>query len=99
MSYENPKSQPPFSKLTLRNCKFRFKCAQTWEALEKTDVATTRKCNVCHEYVYFVESDKRLLEAIKLNQCVAIAKEPLEIFVGSLRPLDEYNRIKVKKDK
>jgi hypothetical protein len=49
-----------------------------------------------NDYFYFVETDKRLAEAIKLNQCVAIAKEPLKIYVGSVRPLDEYNRIKVK---
>jgi hypothetical protein len=95
----NPKKVMPYSKLTLRNCKFKFKCTQTWEGLQKTDVATTRKCNVCNEYVYFVETDKRLVEAVKYDQCVAIAKEPLKIYVGSVRPLDEYNRIKVKKDK
>jgi len=99
MSYESPKKQVPDSKLTLRNCTFRFKCTQTWENLERTDIGTTRRCNVCSEYVYFVETDKRLAEAIKLNQCVALAKEPLKIYVGSVRPPDEYNRIKVKKDK
>jgi len=96
LSYQTPKKQAPDSKLTLRNCTFKFKCTQTWERLEKTDVAITRKCNVCNDYVYFVETDKRLAEAIKLNQCVAIAKESLKIYVGSVRPLDEYNRIKVK---
>jgi hypothetical protein len=97
LSYQTPKKQPPDSKLTLRNCTFKFKCTQTWERLEKTDVAITRKCNFCNDYVYFVETDKRLAEAIKLNQCVAIAKESLKIYVGSVRPLDEYNRIKLKK--
>jgi hypothetical protein len=96
LSYERPKKQLPDSKLTLRNCTFRFKCTQTWEGLERTDIGTTRRCNICSEYVYFVETDKRLAEAIKLNQCVAIAKEPLKIYVGSLRPLEEYNRIKKK---
>ena len=99
LSYETPKKQPSDSKLTLRNCTFRFKCTQTWEGLERTDIGTTRRCNVCSEYVYFVETDKRLAEAIKLNQCVAIAKEPLKIYVGSLRPLEEYTRIKVNKNK
>ena len=99
LSYETPKKQPPDSKLTLRNCTFKFKCTQTWERLERTDIGTTRRCNICSEYVYFVETDNRLAEAIKLNQCVAIAKEPLKIYVGSLRPLEEYNRIKVKKNK
>jgi hypothetical protein len=98
LSYEMPNKQLPDSKLTLRNCTFKFKCSETWEGLEKTDVATTRKCNACNEYVYFIETDKRLAEAIKLNQCVAIAKEPLKIYVGSLRPLEEYNRIKLKKN-
>jgi hypothetical protein len=97
--YETPKKQPSDSKLSLRNCTFKFKCTQTWEGLERTDIGTTRRCNVCSEYVYFVETDKRLAEAIKLNQCVAIAKEPLKIYVGSLRPLEEYNRIKVNKNK
>ncbi len=98
LSYEKSKKQAPDSKLTLRNCNFKFKCTQTWEGLDRTDIGTTRRCNVCSEYVYFVETDKRLAEAIKLNQCVAIAKEPLKIYVGSLRPLEEYNRIKAKKE-
>ena len=99
LSYETPKKKSSDSKLSLRNCTFKFKCTQTWEGLERTDIGTTRRCNICNEYVYFVETDKRLAEAIKLNQCVAIAKEPLKIYVGSLRPLDEYNRIKVNKNK
>lgn len=98
LSYEAPKKKDPDSKLTLRNCTFKFKCTQTWEGLDRTDIGTTRHCNVCSEYVYFVETDKRLAEAIKLNQCVAIAKEPLKIYVGSVRPIDEYNRIKLKKN-
>ena len=97
LSYETPKKQPSDSKLSLRNCTFKFKCTQTWEGLDRTDIGTMRRCNVCSEYVYFVETDKRLAEAIKLNQCVAIAKEPLEIYVGSVRPPEEYNRIKVDK--
>ena len=97
LSYEMPIKQLPDSKLTLRNCTFKFKCTQTWEGLERTNIGTRRRCNTCSEYVYFVETDKRLAEAIKLNQCVAIEKEPLKIYVGSLRPLEEYNQIKVKK--
>jgi len=99
LSFVKPNKHVPDSKLSLRNCTFKFKCTQTWEGLERTDIGTTRRCNVCSEYVYFVETDKRLAEAIKLNQCVAIAKEPPKIYVGSLRPIDEYNRIKVRKDK
>ena len=95
LSYEKPRKVRPYSKLTLRNCKFKFKCTQTWESLEETNIATTKHCNVCHEWVYLVETDKRLVEAIKLNQCVAIKKE-LEIYVGSIRPPEEYNRMKVK---
>jgi hypothetical protein len=97
LMFKDSKSKIPYSKLTLRNCKFKFKCTQTWEGLEKTDDDTARRCNSCHEWVYLVKTDKRLVEAIKLNQCVAIEKEPEKIYVGSVRPPEEYNRMKVKK--
>lgn len=97
MSYGFPKRQLPDSKLTLRNCTFKFKCMQTWEGLVRTDVETTRRCNTCNQYVYLVETDKRLAEAIKLNQCIAIAKAPLEVYVGSVRHPKEYEKFRLKK--
>lgn len=62
------------SKFTLRNCVFHFQCTQTWESLESLNLPNTKKCNVCNEWVYLVETDKRLAQAIKNNHCVAIKK-------------------------
>jgi hypothetical protein len=86
------------SNSVLRNCKFKFKCEQVWEELEETEFPQIRNCSKCNESVHFIDSDKRLLEAIQDNLCVAVKKSD-KIYMGSIRPLEEYNRIKVDKDK
>ena len=86
------------SDSVLRNCKFKFKCEQVWEELEETDFSQIRNCSKCNESVHFIDSDKRLLEAIQDNLCVAVKKSD-KIYMGSIRPLEEYNRLKANKAK
>ena len=62
------------SKLTLRNCQFKFRCTQTWEGLELLDEPEIKHCSICSKNVHFVKTDKELAGAIKLNYCVAIKK-------------------------
>jgi hypothetical protein len=85
------------SNSVLRNCKFKFKCEQVWEELEETEFPKIRNCSKCNESVHFIDSDKRLLEAIQDNLCVAVKKSD-KIYMGSIRPLEEYKRIKFNKN-
>ena len=62
------------SKFTLRNCTFHFQCTKTWESLEDINIPNTKSCNVCNQWVRFVDTDKKLAQAIKNNHCVAIKK-------------------------
>jgi hypothetical protein len=86
------------SDSALRNCKFKFKCEQVWEELEKTEFSNVRNCTKCNESVHFIDSNERLLEAIQDNLCVAVRKSD-RIYMGSIRPLEEYSRFKTNKDK
>lgn len=81
------------SNSVLRNCKFKFKCEQIWEELEETEFPQIRNCSKCNESVHFIDSDKRLLEAIQDNLCVAVKKSD-KIYMGSIRPLEEFSRKK-----
>jgi hypothetical protein len=86
------------SDSVLRNCKFKFKCEQVWEELEETEFPQIRNCSKCNESVHFIDSNKRLLEAIQDNLCVAVRKSD-RIYMGSIRPLGEYNQLKANKAK
>lgn len=87
----NSKKTP--TEFSLRNCTFQFQCNQTWESLEDVNIPNTKNCNVCNQLVYFVDSDKKLVRAIKNNQCVAIKrtsngmrKKKSKITVGVINP-------------
>ena len=62
------------NRLTIRNCKFAFKCSASWDSLEETDEEDIRFCNDCQKEVFFCENDDILVELVKLNRCVAILK-------------------------
>ncbi|MDP2229944.1 hypothetical protein [Methylotenera sp.] len=65
--------------IKIRNCTFGFRCEEKWEDMKETylDIAETIKtkgrfCGVCKEQVYLISTSDELMDAIKLNQCVAI---------------------------
>lgn len=62
------------SKLTIRNCKFAYRCSAKWEDLEETEDDEIRFCNDCQKEVFFCDSDDTLVALVKLNRCVAILK-------------------------
>jgi hypothetical protein len=62
------------SKLTIRNCKFAFKCTAKWDDLEETEEEEVRFCNTCQKEVFFCDSDDTLVTFVKLNRCIAILK-------------------------
>lgn len=81
------------TEFALRNCTFQFQCNQTWESLEDVNIPNAKNCNVCNQLVYFVDSDNKLVRAIKNNQCVAIKrtsngirKKKSRITVGVISP-------------
>ena len=69
--------------ITIRNCKFAFKCEERWAYLQTTEDDNVRFCDSCQQQVFFCKTDDELLIAIKNNRCVSIESlENLEIFVG-----------------
>jgi hypothetical protein len=58
--------------LTIRNCRFAFKCQQKWDDLNDTRDDAVRFCKECQREVYLSLDDESLLENIRLNRCVAI---------------------------
>ena len=62
------------NKLTIRNCKFAYRCSAKWEDLEETNDDEIRFCNDCQKEVFFCDSDDTLVALVKLNRCVAILK-------------------------
>ena len=61
-------------KLTIRNCKFAYRCSAKWDNLQETDDDDIRFCNDCQKEVFFCDSDDTLITFVKLNRCVAILK-------------------------
>lgn len=59
-------------KMSIRNCRFAFKCFMKWDDLKLTDEADVRYCGKCEKNVYFCHTDTELWEAIRLNRCIAI---------------------------
>ena len=62
------------NKLTIRNCKFAYRCSAKWDDLQETDDDDIRFCNDCQKEVFFCDSDDTLVTFVKLNRCVAILK-------------------------
>lgn len=61
--------------LELRNCKFAYRCHAQWERLLETAEKQVRFCLECGKSVHCCDTDAELLKAIRLNHCVAIARE------------------------
>ena len=74
MQFNSLLSEKVPTNFTLRNCTFHFQCTKTWESLEDINIPNTKSCNVCNQWVHFVDTDKKLAQAIKNNHCVAIKK-------------------------
>lgn len=76
----------------IRNCKFRFECPKTWDALTKTSKSTVRFCESCQRTVHYCTTKTQLYDAIVKNQCVAVeVKEkpdaPARWMLGDPAPL------------
>ena len=79
---------------TISNCRFAYKCAKTWSALEETKHSDIKFCTDCQRDVFFCHDDGQLAEAIKLNHCVAFFRpssdgSPCELGRPELAPLEE----------
>ena len=61
--------------VSIRNCRFAFKCDRKWDDLTETEEDEIRFCNVCEKEVHFCEDDDQLARSVKLNRCVAFLRE------------------------
>ena len=61
--------------VSIRNCRFAYKCSRNWNGLRLTAVPGERFCGECNRTVYFCETDSHLTEAIRLDRCIAILDE------------------------
>ena len=60
--------------ISLRNCRFAFRCPMKWETLVETEREDIRYCPECDRGVHLCLTDSELIEAVKENWCVAIEK-------------------------
>lgn len=58
--------------IDLRNCKFGFKCNQSWFRLNETENKDIKFCSKCEKNVYMVHNNNELANAIQENKCVAL---------------------------
>ena len=58
--------------LTIRNCKFAFKCEMQWEKLRETEDRKIKFCKTCQQEVHFCETNEELVDAINKNKCICI---------------------------
>ena len=56
---------------SVRNCRFRVKCTQSWETLQETPEPRVRFCAACERTVHFCRSESELVAAVSAGQCVA----------------------------
>ncbi len=68
-------------KLTIRNCKFAFKCSAKWDELQETEDDSIKFCDDCQKEVFFCENDDDLVAQVRLNRCVAILKPNAKEFI------------------
>ncbi|HEX4646536.1 MAG TPA: hypothetical protein VH598_13115 [Verrucomicrobiae bacterium] len=66
----------PMPANAIRNCtiEFRFKCPQDWDALEATQEAAVRFCQLCRQKVFFCQTDAEALDHAKRGNCVALPR-------------------------
>ncbi len=58
--------------LTIRNCRFAFKCDKDWGSLDDVGEEGVKFCQSCQSEVYLCGTDQELVKNVKLNRCVAI---------------------------
>jgi len=61
--------------LSIRNCRFAFKCEKKWNDLEDTEDHQIKFCNTCEKEVHFCNDDEELAKNVRLNRCVAFCRE------------------------
>ena len=75
----------PENKISIRNCRFAFKCDKKWGDLDATEEDSIRFCNACEKEVHFCEDDEELARNIRLNRCVAFNKFETLVEMGYVR--------------
>jgi hypothetical protein len=65
---------PPDDGISIRNCRFAFKCEMKWDDLNETGDEDIRFCNSCEKEVHFCINDDALARAVRLNRCVAFMR-------------------------
>ena len=60
------------TSMSLQNCRFKFRCNQSWNLLLRTEDPDLRYCTECERGVHFCTTDAQLAEAVRLGRCVAI---------------------------
>ena len=78
---------PDDENVSIRNCRFAFKCDRKWDDLTETREGEIRFCNVCEKEVHFCSDDQELARNVRLNRCVAFNKFETEV-MGLIR-IDE----------
>ena len=58
--------------LSIRNCKFAYRCNQRWENLTITEDNNIRFCHDCEKEVHRCLTDDELVRSVRLNRCIAI---------------------------
>ena len=71
------KKSPAYVSASIRNCAFKFKCEKQWEQLELLSAKNKRFCKACKHEVHLVDTDEKLLLALRKNWCVAIPNRKL----------------------
>ena len=78
------------TELVIRNCTQAVTCDAKWENLEETKNLGIRFCQNCQKNVHLCSSDNALVEAVRLNQCVAInpndSSSELDLMIGLWTP-------------
>lgn len=59
-------------KVSLKNCRFGYRCTNLWELMDSTLLDNVRFCQQCEREVHFCSTDAELADAIRHNFCVAI---------------------------
>ncbi len=73
-------------RLTIRNCKFAFKCSARWDDLQETEDEYIKFCDDCQKEEFFCGNDDDLVAQVRLNRCVAILKpNTKEMILGDIQ--------------
>jgi hypothetical protein len=75
----------------IRNCKIAVDCKTKWGKLPDDGIQGIRFCEACQTEVHLCKSSLELMEAMMLNQCVAIELRNVkrQMFMGLVTPIDD----------